>query len=704
MEWIATLVTGVAASVTQIVLKLMDKDEKKLEKEKAELEKKNLQLENEKLKLENEKSELEKEKLKLEKEKIKNERKENQIKKNKLEKKKKIINKCKNFLINEFTKSILEIKEKFLKEEKWLNSISDTKSQNKINIILNELEFLFDDLFKSEKIKKKLNNKFIDILKITLNQKELMKMNFMIIGSTGVGKSTLINELFEEKLAEEGNGTSCTKNQIKFDSKKFPFLSLYDTVGTEVGNDHSLNVVKKETLEEITQKLDNNDPNEHIHCVLYCTTFNRFVKDELKAILEIRKKYDGKKLPIVIVYTRFTSYNEENSEAIKETINKFLNEHNESISDDIFGITFIKVCSREETINMMGKELYNPCIGLSDLIDTCYKKGKQSYKIAMKNSLIQIGQNSLKKYVTNIFSIISNKIDYFINLNKEFESDFYYYIAYCFEKITDIENQVGIELKENNNNEQFLCIFCFSIPEKPYICEYCEAKACEKCYLNQFINNENVYCSICDSFNSFYPFQSGNKKEINENNILFNNLNIISKNLINLFIEKYKSEIGELFMENFEIFIEKATNRIYFQILEKFTKFINDNNINVPNVMRSKEEIISEATNIIKLDLMEKLEKNYLKTISSKLFINIIEIFKNKMIFKIENYINNLEKNNDVLNFFNSHDIFISDKPLNLEVKFNEYISNLKKRESESQQKAVKALYGSSIFSIPSSK
>ena len=40
MEWIATLVTGVVASATQIVLKLMDKDEKKLEKEKSELEKK----------------------------------------------------------------------------------------------------------------------------------------------------------------------------------------------------------------------------------------------------------------------------------------------------------------------------------------------------------------------------------------------------------------------------------------------------------------------------------------------------------------------------------------------------------------------------------------------------------------------------------------------------------------------------------------
>ena len=90
----------------------------------------------------------------------------------------------------------------------------------------------------------------------------------MIIGSSVVGKSTLINELFEEKLAEEGNGTSCTKNKIRYESKKFPFLNLYDTVGTEVGKAHDLNDVENDTLEEITQKLNNNDPNEHIHCVL----------------------------------------------------------------------------------------------------------------------------------------------------------------------------------------------------------------------------------------------------------------------------------------------------------------------------------------------------------------------------------------------------------------------------------------------------
>ena len=125
-----------------------------------------------------------------------------------------------------------------------------------------------------------------------------------------------------------------------------------------MGNGHDLNDVENNTLEEITHKLNNNDPNEHIHCVLYCTTSNRFVRDELKVILKIRQKYDGKKLRIVIAYTSSSNYNDKNAEDVKNSISNFLKEYNESINDDIFGITFVKVNSREERIGIMGKELY----------------------------------------------------------------------------------------------------------------------------------------------------------------------------------------------------------------------------------------------------------------------------------------------------------------------------------------------------------
>ena len=51
-----------------------------------------------------------------------------------------------------------------------------------------------------------MTEEFKNIIKKTVNNTELKRMNFMIIGSSGVGKSTLINELFGEKVAEEGSG------------------------------------------------------------------------------------------------------------------------------------------------------------------------------------------------------------------------------------------------------------------------------------------------------------------------------------------------------------------------------------------------------------------------------------------------------------------------------------------------------------------
>ena len=67
-------------------------------------------------------------------------------------------------------------------------------------------------------------------------------------------------------------------------------MSILDTMGTKIGIGHKLSDVLKDTLEEIMSKLENNDPNKHIHCIIYCTSSNRFFEDELDVILKIRKK------------------------------------------------------------------------------------------------------------------------------------------------------------------------------------------------------------------------------------------------------------------------------------------------------------------------------------------------------------------------------------------------------------------------------
>ena len=79
---------------------------------------------------------------------------------------------------------------------------------------------------------------------------------------------------------------------------------------------------------------------------------------------------------------------------------------------------------------------------------TCFKKGEKSYRYAIKNSLIQKGKNSIKEYLDIIHSQFINNINYLHFLYNQFEPNFPDYIAYCFEKITDINEQKGIQKKE----------------------------------------------------------------------------------------------------------------------------------------------------------------------------------------------------------------------------------------------------------------
>ena len=485
-----------------------------------------------------------------EKQLLEKEQEEKEAKMRQMEKEKEAIEKCKASLQNEFSESMLEIFNKFEEEqEKWINSLDEPEIKVKIENLKEQLDVLFDKLFESENIMQKINIKFLKIVKSKVNQKELEKMNFIVIGTSGVGKSTLINEIFGEKVAKEGMGTRTTLESKKYESKLVPFVTLLDTMGTEIGKGHELEAVEKETLDEVVKKLDNNDPNEHIHCIIYCTTSNRFFEDELKVILELRKKYDGKKLPIVIVYTRAIKDNE--VEESKKTINEFLKKYGESLSNEIFGISFIPINAREEEFKQLGSVLYAPCFGLNNLMLTCFNKGEQSYRFAIKNSLVQIGKNSIKEYIDVIHSKLINNIDYFHYLYQQFDPNFIDYISFCFEKITDIDKQKGIRKKDINRLNKYLsdnqvyvvdqelstikCMICYENPKNPLKCKFCGSEVCEKCYLNSddyqcanceqsvFINNKNEEIGKENKEKNYEDDNEDDYNKINENKDLSKN-------------------------------------------------------------------------------------------------------------------------------------------------------------------------------------
>lgn len=134
--------------------------------------------------------------------------------------------------------------------------------------------------------------------------KNLKTLNIIVAGKTGVGKSTLINAVFREKLAETGMGKPVTDHMRKITKKGIP-LAIYDTRGFELGREVQTEV-KEEVIDTISRGLATHDINKAIHCIWYCinTASNRVEPEEIEWLKELSKDNQITQVPIIIVLTQ----------------------------------------------------------------------------------------------------------------------------------------------------------------------------------------------------------------------------------------------------------------------------------------------------------------------------------------------------------------------------------------------------------------
>ena len=93
-------------------------------------------------------------------------------------------------------------------------------------------------------------------------------VNVLIAGRTGVGKSTLINEVFQGRLAETGQGKPITKETRRLTKKGIP-LAIYDTRGLEL---KEYQQIIDDLVEFVAAKARETDVNQHVHVAWMCVS------------------------------------------------------------------------------------------------------------------------------------------------------------------------------------------------------------------------------------------------------------------------------------------------------------------------------------------------------------------------------------------------------------------------------------------------
>lgn len=152
---------------------------------------------------------------------------------------------------------------------------------------------------------------------IEKKREELATVNLMILGKTGVGKSTLLNALFGEERVKTGIGAPVSTDIERITADH---LTIYDTPGLELSGNNSMSNLLTQVVSVINKQVEEGTIEDAIHCILYCVSVpsHRFEENEAEFIRLLQAKIMTHNIPIFIVLTQ--AFNKNDTETLKDHI------------------------------------------------------------------------------------------------------------------------------------------------------------------------------------------------------------------------------------------------------------------------------------------------------------------------------------------------------------------------------------------------
>ena len=188
---------------------------------------------------------------------------------------------------------------------------------------------------------KKFNYESFDYEKMYKEiEAEIQKPNILVCGATGVGKSSLIKDIFEMDgedapiIGEDGKPVTLSIHRYSPDNSS---IVLYDTAGYIFGEKEQ--EYSRDIIGFIDDKIkhDPGDMASHIHEVWYCVSAanKRFYKADENLIRIIAEKYN---VPVMVILTKVDLVGETDILAMKRVIREFkedLDIYTYSVSKDL---------------------------------------------------------------------------------------------------------------------------------------------------------------------------------------------------------------------------------------------------------------------------------------------------------------------------------------------------------------------------------